>query len=57
MDGTGVVISAASVPNTRVIVCAANDCSVAVTSARTLATAATVNDVGKSVSICICVML
>jgi len=48
---TDVAINAVCVLSTHVIVCAANDCSVAIISARTLVTVATVNDVGKSVSI------
>lgn len=47
VDGTGAATNAALVLSTRVTVCAASDCSVGITSARTPATLATVNDAGK----------
>lgn len=51
VDDTGAVINAVCLLNTRVIVCVASDCSVAITFARIPATAVIVKDVGKSVSV------
>ena len=56
VDDTGAVTNAVCLSNTRAIVCAASDCSAAVTSAKIPAIAVIVKDVGKSVSICIVVL-
>ena len=57
VDDTGAVINVVCVPSTRAIVCAASDCSAAVTPARIPATVVIAKDVGKSVSILYIIIL